>query len=194
MLYQEYFKQPPIPESEMEEDVRSWLTKVYFSFSADAGLPPSAPEDDTGDLETRLSNLRNSGLCMQPGARFGDKLIAPEVLPDWLPQEDLDVYVAEFERTGFTGALNNYYRSLDLNWEVLGPWSGKPIEVPALFVTSDRDAPMLWSGEAMQRMEQSVPQLRDTIIYDNCGHWIQQERSDDFNHDLLAFLSDVRPV
>jgi pimeloyl-ACP methyl ester carboxylesterase len=194
VLYQEYFKQPGIPELEMEEDVRTWLTNLYFSFSADAGLPPAAPADDAAPLEERLANLRNSGLCLEPGARFGDKCIAPEVLPEWLPQEDLDVYVAEFERTGFTGALNNYYRSLDLNWEVLAPWSGTPVTVPALFVTADRDAPMLWAGEAIARMETAVPQLRDTIIYDNCGHWVQQERKEDFNRDLLAFLADVKPV
>jgi pimeloyl-ACP methyl ester carboxylesterase len=178
----------------MEQDVRSWLTNLYFSFSADAGLPPAAPADHGGDLESRLSNLRNSGLCMTPGAKFRDKFIPPEVLPDWLPQEDLDYYVGEFERTGFTGSLNNYYRSLDLNWEVLGPWSGTPVAVPALFVTADRDAPMLWAQEAIDRMATSVPQLRDTIIFDNCGHWVQQERRDDFNRVLVEFLADVKPV
>ncbi len=194
LLYQEYFKQPGIAELEMEEDVRTWLTKLYFSFSADAGLPPAAPAEAAGDLEATLTNLRESGLCMERGARFADRCVLPDVLPEWLPQEDLDYYVAEFERTGFTGALNNYYRSLDLNWEVLGPWEGRPVEVPALFVTADRDAPMLWASEAIERMKDAVPQLRETVMFDNCGHWIQQERRDDFNRVLVDFLADVKPV
>jgi len=198
MFYQEYFRQPGVPEREMEQDVRGWLTDVYYSFSGSAPLPPVDPDAPVKpaatDLESTFENLRNSGLCMVPGTNFRDRCVSPDVLPEWLPQEDLDYYVAEFERTGFTGSLNNYYRSLDLNWEVLGPWEGKPVEVPALFVTADRDGPMLWAPEAIERMKESVPLLRKTVIFDNCGHWIPQERRDDFNELLLEFLADVKPV
>lgn len=199
LLYQEYFKLPGIAELEMEEDVRRWLTSVYYSFSGDA-LVDAAPAEPAeppagGDSEAdRFAALRNSGLCMARGARFTDRCVLPETLPDWLPQEDLDIYVAEFERTGFTGSLNNYYRSLDLNWEVLRPWEGRPVEVPALFVTADHDAPMLWAQEAIERMDEAVPQLWRTVIYENCGHWIQQERAADFNALLVEFLADVEPV
>jgi pimeloyl-ACP methyl ester carboxylesterase len=194
MFYQEYFRQAEIPEREMEEDVRSWLRDVYFSFSGDAPLPPDAPQIDTKttDLEIVMPRLRNSGLCMKPGTRFRDRCITPETLPSWLSDEDLDYYVAEFERTGFTGALNNYYRSLDLNWEVLGPYEGRKVEVPALFVTAERDGTMLWCREGINRMKEVVPQLRETVIFKDCGHWIQQERAADFNRLLLDFLVDVK--
>ena len=41
----------------------------------------------------------------------------PDGLPDWLSQDELDHYIAEFTRTGFTGGVN-WYRNLDRNWEI----------------------------------------------------------------------------
>lgn len=196
VFYQEYFRQPGIPEQEIEQDVRGWLRDVYYSFSGSVPLPPDATPIDleTTDEAAIFKRLRESGLCMQPGSKFRDRCVTPDELPEWLSEEDLDYYVAEFERTGFTGALNNYYRSLDLNWEVLGPCAGRPVEVPALYVTADRDGPMLWAREAINRMETAVPDLRGTIVFDNCGHWVQQERREDFNRVLLEFLQDVKPA
>ena len=198
MFYQEYFRQPGLPEAEMEEDVAGWLRDVYYSFSGDAPPPAdtgdSVPDVGATDLDSTMTRLRNSGLCMERGAKFKDRFSTPDVLPEWLPQEDLDYYVSEFERTGFTGTLNNYYRSLDLNWEVLGPYEGRKVEVPALYVTSDGDGPMLWAREAIDRMEEAVPQLWRTVIFDHCGHWIQQERRHDFNRLLIDFLGVFKPV
>ena len=38
------------------------------------------------------------------GRGFVDRIPEPDGLPDWLTQDELDHYVAEFTRTGFTGA------------------------------------------------------------------------------------------
>ena len=54
-------------------------------------------------------------------------------------EADLDVYVGEFERTGFRGGLN-WYRNFDRNWELLAPFADRRITVPALFVGGLRDA------------------------------------------------------
>ncbi len=48
---------------------------------------------------------------------FVDRLPEARRLPDWLSQEELDHYIAEFTRTGFTGGIN-WYRNLDRNWEL----------------------------------------------------------------------------
>ncbi|KAK7284388.1 hypothetical protein RJT34_19133 [Clitoria ternatea] len=61
-----------------------------------------------------------------------------DTLPPWLSQQDLDYYVSKFERTGFTGCLN-YYRNLNLNWELTAPWSGGKIKVPVKFITGELD-------------------------------------------------------
>ena len=63
------------------------------------------------------------------GRGFVDRLPEPASLPAWLSQEELDHYVAEFRRTGFTGALN-WYRNLDRNWELTPELEGAKVEVP----------------------------------------------------------------
>ena len=51
---------------------------------------------------------------------------------------DIDFYTAEFARTGFRGGLN-WYRNIDRSWELLGPFAGARVTVPALYVAGDRD-------------------------------------------------------
>ena len=44
----------------------------------------------------------------------------------------------EFARTGFRGGLN-WYRNIDRNWELLAPFAGLRVMVPALYIAGDRD-------------------------------------------------------
>ena len=108
--------------------------------------------------------------------------------PEWLTEEDLAVYVETFERTGFTGGLN-WYRNLDRNWELLAPYEGMRIEQPALFVTGSRDPVRAFMPH--EAMEGSVTDLRDVVVVEGAGHWVQQERPDEVNAALLSFLRDV---
>ena len=105
-----------------ESIVRDWLASFYFSLSGDA--PADLP----------------SFAIVPRGTRLRDRLRRPERLPAWLSEADLDFYVAEFERTGFTGALNRY-RNIDRDWEDLAPFEDRPIEIPALFIGGSRDGP-----------------------------------------------------
>jgi pimeloyl-ACP methyl ester carboxylesterase len=36
-----------------------------------------------------------------------------------------------------------------------------------------------------------VPKLKKTVILPGCGHWTQQERKDDVNRELVAFLKEL---
>jgi pimeloyl-ACP methyl ester carboxylesterase len=111
----------------------------------------------------------------------------PEKLPDWLPQEDLDVYVEEYERSGMTTAFNSY-RTNDLDWELLGPYADTPLRVPALFVGGDRDVPTIWGREALRRFDEVATDVRGSVVLEECGHWVQQEKPEEFNRVLLEFL------
>ncbi|MFE2491552.1 hypothetical protein ACFXGR_51960 [Streptomyces mirabilis] len=72
-------------------------------------------------------------ICVPRTEKFGARLGGPGKLPDWIDQDEMDFLVAELEHTGLTGPLN-YCRTLDLNWEVLGEYEGRPVTVPALFI------------------------------------------------------------
>lgn len=169
-FYIEYFQQPGRAEAEIEVDVRGWLLGFYFTASADAPAP------EGGTMAT-----------VAAGGQLRDRFRYPDVMPGWLSAEDLDVYAGEFERTGFTGALNRY-RNVDRDFEELSVYRHHPIEVPALFIGGDRDGPTIWGRPAIDRFPQTLPKLHRSIILEGCGHWTQQERPGEVNEALLDFL------
>jgi pimeloyl-ACP methyl ester carboxylesterase len=136
--------------------------------------------------------LRRSPMCLRRGDGWTDRMPAPGpgALEPMCTGEDLDYYVDAFERSGFTGGLN-YYRCLDLDWELLAAYEGRPVEVPALFIGGDRDAVTLWSQSATRELGRHAPKARPPILLRQCGHWIQQERPGEVNAVLLEFLSGL---
>lgn len=176
-FYIEYFQQPGRAEAELEEDVRRWLLGFYFTASGDA--PPVDP-------------AKGTVATLAPGTKMRDRFAYPDPLPAWLTEADLDFYASEFERTGFTGGLNRY-RNVDRDWEDLGLFRDRPIEVPALFVGGDRDGPTLWGAPAIERFPVTLPHLHRSIVLPGCGHWTQQERPAEVNAALLDFLAALPP-
>ena len=106
-------------------------------------------------------------------------------LPAWLTQQDIDDYVRQYARSGFTGPLN-WYRNLDRNWELTGAWQHAPISVPALFVAGERD-PVLGFIRA-DGLGAALPKLTGSVILPGCGHWTQQERPAEVSAAMIAFL------
>lgn len=168
-MYMLYFQPPGVAEAELEADVRATLRRFLYTAS---GSPP------------RGQGWRPT---LPATARFLDATVDPPVLPAWLAEADLDVYTAEFERTGFRGGLN-WYRNLDRTWELMAPWQHAPITRPALFVAGTRDGVIVMMKSALERLVQTVPGLRRQVLLPDCGHWTQQERPAEVNAELLAFL------
>jgi len=108
----------------------------------------------------------------------------------WLTDADIDVYAGEFTPTGFRGGLN-WYRNIDRNWELLAPWAGANVTVPALYMAGERDMVLGFGGtdKLLASLKQLVPNLRQTLILPGCGHWTQQERPAELNAAVLEFLS-----
>ena len=102
------------------------------------------------------------------------------------------MYAGEFERTGFTGALNRY-RNMDRDWEDLAAWDGAPIAQPSLFIGGERDADHDLDGAARSRRyaHDRCPASSASHVLDGCGHWIQQERPDEVNRLLVDWLEIV---
>jgi pimeloyl-ACP methyl ester carboxylesterase len=173
-FYIEYFQQPGRAEAEIEADVRSWLLGFYFTASGDA------PSPEGGATVATIPH----------GARMRDRFRYPSEPLAWLTDEDLDVYVAEFERTGFTGGLNRY-RCVDRDFEELSVYRHRAIDVPALFIGGDHDGPTVWGQPAIDRFPTTLPALYRSLILEGCGHWTQQERPDEVNAALVDFLRSL---
>ncbi|NBQ42950.1 MAG: alpha/beta hydrolase [Mycobacteriaceae bacterium] len=64
------------------------------------------------------------------------------------------------------------------------------IDAPALFVGGDDD-PVLKFTRTDRAREVVVGPYR-SVMLEGAGHWIQQERPEEINAELLDFLSAVR--
>ncbi|MBW5248499.1 alpha/beta hydrolase [Streptomyces sp. P01-B04] len=173
-FYVSYFQEPGRAEAEMEPDVRGWLAGFYAALSADT--MPAADEPDPH-------------FVARVGGRLRDRFPAG-VLPAWLSEDDLDVYAGEFERTGMTGALNRY-RNMDRDWADLARYDGAPIGQPSLFIGGAADASTTWMADAIDAFPTTLPALTASHLLDGCGHWIQQERPDEVNRLLTAWLGEL---
>lgn len=191
-FYQEYFNRPGhVAEREAEDDLRSWVTAFFYTLSADAPLSPDLDGVDLMALpEDKLQDLLRSAVCFPRDAGYRSVLQQPDILPAWLTEEDIDFYVTELEYSGLTGPLN-YYRSFDLDWELLGQYQGRPITVPSLFIGGDRDLVTIWSQETIRRMDEVLTDHRGSVILPQCGHWTQQEKPEAVNHELISFLKNL---
>lgn len=169
-FYVSYFQEPGRAESEIEPDVRGWLAGFYAALSVD-----TMPEADPHFL-VRGGQLRDRF----PVGR----------LPGWLSEADLDVYAAEFERTGITGALNRY-RNMDRDWQDLAGFAGAPVTQPSLFIGGSLDASTTWLADAIEAYPRTLPGLRASHILDGCGHFVQQERPSDTNRLLIEWLAGL---
>jgi pimeloyl-ACP methyl ester carboxylesterase len=171
-FYQLYFQQPGVAEAEFERDARLAIRSILFTLSGDAPARAKSP-----DMVPRAGGLL-------------DRMDDPASLPPWLSPRDLDFYVSEFARTGFRGGLN-WYRNIDRNWELLAPFAGAQVKVPALYVAGDRDLVVSFRGmdQLIPNLAKHVPGLRRTMMLPGCGHWTQQERADEVNSALIGFLN-----
>ena len=175
VFYQLYFQTPGTAEIEFERDVRRTMRGILCSISGDA------PQ---GTGVVGMVPRQGSFLALMPN---------PETLPSWLSEADIDFYVGEFARTGFRGGLN-WYRNIDRNWELLAPFAGAQVMVPALYIAGDRDPVVAFPGmdRLIPNLANFVPQLRRTIVLPGCGHWTQQERAAEVNAAMIDFLRELR--
>lgn len=172
-FYMQYFQAPGVADAELARDPRRTMRAVLFSASGDAPRPEGGPRQPV----------------VPPGRGILDIMPEPETLPSWLTEVDIDVYAAEFARTGFTGGLN-WYRTIDLSWELMAPWAGALVQPPALYVAGDRDLVVNFPGmrDALAHLRVFAPNLKDAILLEGCGHWTQQERAEEVNAALLTYL------
>jgi pimeloyl-ACP methyl ester carboxylesterase len=174
-FYQLYFQEPGVAEAEFEKDVSASVRQFLVGASGDAARDgvPKGPR-----------------MVPRVGGFFAGSPPPGGALPEWLTEADVEFYAAEFRRTGFRGGLN-WYRNIDRNWEMLAPFKGAKITVPALYVVGDRD--LVVAGPGMERtlasLKDFLPNLRKTIMLPGCGHWTQQERRYEVNAAMLEFLT-----
>ncbi|GAY35847.1 hypothetical protein CUMW_018910 [Citrus unshiu] len=135
---------------------------------------------------------RNPGpLFLPKGKGFGHPPDARIDLPSWLSEEDVKYYASKYEKAGFTGGIN-YYRNIELNWELLAPWTGAQIKVPVKFIVGDLDltynAPGTKDYINKGGFKKAVPLLEEVIVMEGVGHFINEEKPDEVNKHIYNFF------
>ena len=167
-FYWQYFQTPGVAEAEFERDVALTMRQVL-------GRGVSDP----------------AALYITEGKGFLDNIDPVLELPDWLSEADIAYFTDAYRTSGFRGGLN-WYRNLDRNWELTAPWQGAQIQQPSLFVAGSMDSVItgLIGAKRVTELERVLPNLRQKLIIEGAGHWVQQERPDEVNAALIGFLKN----
>ena len=109
----------------------------------------------------------------------------------WLPDNELQVYVEEYGRTGFQGGLN-HYRSGGLGAQEQQLFAGRTIDQPSLFIAGASDWGSYQSPGALERMQnEACTDMRAVHMVEGAGHWVQQERPEETSRLLIEFMRSV---
>lgn len=110
---------------------------------------------------------------------------------DWLPEQELRVYSAEYTRTGFQGALQWYRcRTQGIGLSEQQIFGGRTIDVKSMFVAGAQDWGIYQTPGAIERMQETAcSAMLGCHLIDNGGHWIQQEQPQAVTSLLLTFLN-----
>jgi len=171
-VFYQLFLQTPEAESALGRDMRRTFRSQLYSLSGDR--PPSA----------------GGGFAAGMVPRKGVSLTDPASLPAWVTESDIDVYVAEFTRSGFRGPLG-WYRNVDRSWELLAPFAGAAVTIPALYIAGDRDFVAAVNSQFIAMQSAMVPKLRPAIMLPSCGHWTEQERAPEVSAAMIDFLRSL---
>lgn len=108
----------------------------------------------------------------------------------WLTEPELDVYCAEFARTGFQGGLQ-WYRCATggLAEADLRLFAGRSIDVPAAFIAGAADWGIHQVPGVLEQLDQVCTDWRGWHLVDGAGHWVQQEQAAETGRLLLDFLA-----
>jgi pimeloyl-ACP methyl ester carboxylesterase len=166
-----YFQEPGVADADLAADPRETMTRMLAGLTLAGG----------GEVDV-------AGLAGSDGRGFVDRLPRADGLPAWLSQAELDHYVAEFTRTGFTGGIN-WYRNFDRNWETTPSLDGAHVTIPSTFITGAADPVNLMTPAGI--MDGHALDHRGNTYVEGAGHWVQQEAPDAVNAALLSFLDSL---
>ncbi len=169
-----YMNQFQAPDAHLifHGDVATALKKGFYSYD---GATPDG---------------RQSAGFLAPGHDFLSEVPDDATLPPWMSEDHFAEYVEAFTASGFKGPID-WYRCLDLNWSLTAFLQGKKITQPSIFMVGERDPVRHYAGQHEAGLKDWLTDLRSQTVLPGAGHWLQQERPNEVNAALIAFLRSL---
>ncbi len=104
--------------------------------------------------------------------------------PRMLSDDEIQVYVDGFTKSGFFGPVS-WYRNIDRNGELVPGIGSQVLELPTLMVTAE------WDGALSPAMADGMPAVcKDYERVDilGCGHWTQQDKPEELSRAMIDWL------
>ncbi len=172
-LHIHYFVPPGIADADLAARPRTFLHRLFYALSGDFHYV---------DIWKH-----------PPGTTYIDALPEAPPLPwPWLAEWELEWFVSEYSRSGFTGGLN-WYRAMDLRWHQRIPYRDRKLTTPFYFIGSTNDVDLeLWHGDdPLGTIKDHHADIRRVEMVTGAGHMIQLERADDVTRLMIEFLNEI---
>ena len=104
-------------------------------------------------------------------------------------KKDIEAYVSSWKSGGISGGINYYRANFRLrNWSKSNTVSLPKIKAPVLQIWAEDD---IFLGKELTKDTQDFIDAPYRLhMISNCGHWLQQEASDEVNGIMKKFLED----
>ncbi|KAK3124796.1 hypothetical protein QOZ80_7BG0593350 [Eleusine coracana subsp. coracana] len=145
---------------------------------------------DTRFIFRRLLTTRDTGAISLSPEWWGppDQEIP---LPPWLSEEYVNGLASKFDETGFAGAMN-FYRCLDLNWELMAPWTGAKVTVPTKYIAGEDAMSYNYTGvqEYIHKggFKADVPGLDEVAVVAGAAHYVHLEKAEEVTEHIYDFI------
>ncbi|XP_060194384.1 uncharacterized protein LOC132623621 isoform X2 [Lycium barbarum] len=186
--------QPPQPKKTTFLDLISDLLALLDVLSI--SKEPGRAEADFGrfDAKTVVKNvyILFSGTELVPIASENQEimdLVQPSTpLPPWFSEEDLAIYGALYENSGFQTALQVPYRALHEEVNITDP----RVNVPALFIVGEDECFLKFPGMEEYTsggiLKSLVPNSQMVFLPEGT-HFVQEQLPEEVNQLVLGFLA-----
>jgi pimeloyl-ACP methyl ester carboxylesterase len=175
------------------QGVHAFLRAYFHMKSADWRNKPFRLSSWTADELAKLPTYYIMDLDKDMAATVAPEMPSAEAVAAcrWLPERELSVYSAEYSRTGFQGGLNWYRcRTTGAYDAELQLFSGRTIDVPAMFIAGKSDWGIFQVPGSIERMQNSAcTRMLGCHLIEGAGHWVQQEQPERVSELLLQFLT-----
>jgi pimeloyl-ACP methyl ester carboxylesterase len=178
------------------QGVHDFLRAYYHHKSADwSGNTPHPLQSWSAHELAKLPTYYVMDLDKNMAETVAEEMPSPAQIAacQWLPEQELAFYSAEYARTGFQGGLQWYRCGTSGAFTAeLQTFSGRSIGVPSCFIAGKQDWGVHQRPGAIEAMQNTAcTRLLDCHLIDGAGHWVQQEQPEQVSRLLLQFLTQA---